>query len=98
MKEQFNVTLYLNDGNGKSVSYKGTAEFGKKEGDYGNGYWMFISMETEPFGGQAYDIRYDTDFRSDRMIAYLTTFFSSRFTGENGSWKMIGIRIHEAEF
>ena len=98
MNEQFNITLYLNDGDGKAETFKGTAEFAKKKDDYGNGYHMFIKMATEPWGGQSYDIRYDTDFHSNRMIEYLTGFFSNRFTGENGSWKMVGIRVHEAEF
>lgn len=98
MENFYNIILYLNNGDGKTEAIKGTVEFDHDPEQYGNGYGMFIKAPTELFGGQGYDIRYDTSFDPENKIAYLVTYFSNRFSGKGkGVWKLIGIRVHEAE-
>lgn len=97
MDQKFNLTYSVNDGKGKTETFKGTAEFSYNPDTYGNGYSMYISTSAEPFGGQAYDIRYDKRFHKNSMIAYLAEYFSDRYDGENGAWKLIGLRLYEAE-
>ena len=93
---RYNVTIYVNDGNGKTEIAKGAVEFQKKPGDYGNGYHMGVEGLDEPFHMGCYDIRYDKTFRADNALAYIVQFFSDKYCGD-GAWKLVGIRVHEAE-
>ena len=95
---QYNAKIYLNDGNGRTEVYNAKIEFVHDPNQYGNGYSMGIESKLEPFYRQGYDIRYDRDFNKDYPIEYIVTFYSRRFNGKNGAWKLIGIRVHEAEF
>lgn len=94
---KYNTTYHINDGNGKTQEVKGTVEFAKKENDYGNGYHMCVKSPVEPFGFTVYDIRYDTDFSPAEAISYIVSFFDRRFDGEDGAWKLLGIRVHEMD-
>lgn len=96
MENLFNITIHLCR-NGESLLYKGSVEFFKQDNDYGNGYGMYIKCQTEPFGSQSYDIRYDKDFDENNMLLYIVDFFAHRFSGKNGGWKLTGIRVYEAE-
>ena len=103
MKEQFNVTYYITgenrQGNGsETLVFKAKISFECNPKDYGNGYYMGIESKGEAFGFQAYDIRYDTEFSKDRMLEYIVRFYANRYNGKNGSYKLTGIRVHEAEF
>ena len=88
--------------NGKSLEIEANIEFCYDPEDYGNGYYMHVESKEEPFGGQLYDIRYDKDFNPDYLMEYIMAFYSRRFDGKptkyDVKWKLIGIRIHEAEF
>lgn len=97
MNEMFNVTLHVNDGEGTTEIIKATVEFSYNPDTYGNGYCMGVTSKAEPFGVQGYDIRYDKDFHKDAMIPYIVSFYANKYSGKNGSWKLIGIRVHEAE-
>lgn len=97
METKYNVTLYLNDGKGKTEVLKATVDFEHNPETYGNGFYMGIKAPFEAFGYQGYDIRYDREFDKEYPIPYIVRFFCNRFTGKNGSWKLIGIRVHEAE-
>lgn len=77
--------------------YEGSVEFYHTPNDYGNGYGMFIKMKTEPFGGQGYDVRYDKEFHKNDPISYIVKFFSRRYDGKDGAWKLLGIEVNETE-
>lgn len=94
---KYNVTLYLNDGKGTTGIYKAKVSFSYNPATYGNGYYMGIESVLEPFGIGSYDIRYDNAFHIGHEIPYIVQFYSNTYTGKNGSWKLIGIRVHEAE-
>ncbi len=98
MNEQYNITYHVNDGKGKTEVIKGTIKFSYDPEQYGNGYSMYIETPAEAWGGQGYDIRYDTTFHKTPRIAWIVNYFCNRYDGENGRWKLIGIRVHEAEF
>ena len=98
MEGQYNVTLYLNNNKGTTKVYNAKVSFSYNPDTYGNGYYMGIESDLEPFGFSSYDIRYDTEFNKEEKMVYIMQFFSNRFNGKNGAWKMIGIKIHEAEF
>lgn len=97
MEEMFKVTIMVNDGKGKSEAMKGTVSFVQNPNDYGNGYHMNVKMPDEPWGTQGYDIRYDDDFSEDDMISYIVRFYAQKYSGKKSAWKLIGIRVHEAE-
>lgn len=92
MNNQYNITLTINNGDGKTKTLKERAEFACNPNDYGNGYHMYLET---PSGGQGYDLRYESTFNHENIIAWLANFFAEMYSG---SWKLIGIRIHEAEF
>lgn len=94
MSNKYNVTLWFTI-DGEGWVEKGTVEFRCDPEQYGNGYSMGISGLGEPFGFQAYDLRYDNDFHEDNKISYITKFFTDRKYRECVA--LIGIRVHEAE-
>lgn len=95
---KYNVTYHLNDGEGKTEIFKSVVSFYKHPNQYGNGYGMHIKSSAEPFGASVIDIRYDKTFNPLFPIPYIVQHYASRFTGYDGSWKLIGIRVHEAEY
>lgn len=97
METRYNVNYTINSGDGRTMSFKVIVEFAHVENTYGNGYHMCIEGESEPFGFTSYDIRYDSSFDIEDAIPYIAQVFSNRYTGKDGSWKLIGIRVHEAE-
>lgn len=97
MAKNYNVHYFLDSGDGATHEYHVVVEFACQENDYGNGYHMCVRGDNEPFGFTVYDIRYDTDFDKDNKIPYIVQLFAYRYTGEDGSWKLIGISVHEAE-
>lgn len=70
-------------------------EFYEQPGTYGNGYGMYVQGDGEPFGGQAYDIRYDKRFRNDRKADFIKQFYCDRFDGKGTVWKLDRITITE---
>lgn len=99
MKKVYNVTVMLKDAEGNKHNCVGTIEFAKtKENDYGNGYHMAVKIpDLEAFGMGVYDIRYDSKFRSENMIGYMTEHYTERFDGTNSKWRFVGISAEEAE-
>ena len=104
MSNQYSVTFQItgkdyNTGEENSkLVVDAKVEFYHHPNDYGNGYGMLIKSSVEPFGYQGYDIRYDTEFRESEMLSYIVRFFSNRYNGKNGAWKLIGITVLETEF
>lgn len=94
---KYNVKVFVNDGKGETEILKGTVEFDHNPDQYGNGYSMGIRGLGEAFGLQGYDIRYDREFNPANMIGYIVRFYTNRYTGKDGWWKLIGIRVHEAD-
>jgi len=97
----FSATIHIAKQSGdtaKALTFENRISFSYDPDTYGNGFYMYVKGKNEPFGGQAYDIRYDKEFRHDFPIAYILSFYASRYNGKNGAWKMTGIRVHEADF
>lgn len=94
----FNVTYHVGNNDGQSATFKGRIGFSRDPNTYGNGYSMYVESPAEAFGGQAYDIRYDKRFNKNRLKSYVTAFMEDRYDGKDGRWKLIGIRVWEAEF
>lgn len=94
---RFNVKVFVNSNDGESYSFDSKIEFGCNPEDYGNGYHMYVQSSEEPFHGQGYDIRYNKDFHKDEKLLFIVQFYSDRYSGKNGWWKLVGIRVHEAE-
>lgn len=95
--KKFNVVLFIANDNGESAKYNASIEFSHNPDDYGNGCHMGVRSNTEPFGFQAYDIRYNADFSKENPIPFIVQFYSDRFNGRNGAWTLTGITIQEAE-
>lgn len=82
----------------RSLDFKVKVSFSCDPDDYGNGYYMYIEGENEPFGGQGYDIRYDRRFNHSKKISYIARYFEERYDGQDGAWTLLGIKISEADF
>ena len=57
---------------------------------YGNGYYLHIvgdGME------KSYDLRYNTDFRSNRKISFITQWAENYWNGENGAYILKSISV-----
>ena len=93
---QFTAKVFLKSDEGESREYDAKIDFVRDPKQYGNGYTMGVESKLEPFGRQGYDIRYDRDFNSEYPIEYIVAFFSRRFNGKNGAWKLTGIHVNEA--
>ena len=97
MENQFKVTYHIGNDEGKSMVFNSVVEFSHDPDTYGNGWYMGIEGKDESFGFGTYDIRYDTNFRRDQMLLYIAQFYAYRYTGKNGSYKLMGIKISESE-
>ena len=63
---------------------------------YGNGYYMDIESDSPiKYGGEYIDLRYDIDFTLDVTLEYITKWVNQRWTGNKGSYKVVGISILE---
>ena len=82
----------------RSLEFKVKVSFSCDPDDYGNGYYMAIEGENEPWGCGCYDIRYDGSFNRNKKISYIAKFFESRYDGQNGAWTLLAIKIAEADF
>ena len=84
---------------GEPDIYEGSAEIEFEELDrsssnyYGNGHYMGIKDKNEPFGHQGYDIRYDKRFNENDPIGYIVKFYTDRYDGRSGSWKLQSITV-----
>lgn len=100
-KEQYNATVHVAK-NGESVVFKAQISFSYDPDGYGNGYSMGVRSSEEAFGFQGYDLRYNKDFDPDYLIEFIVMFYSRRYDGNptqyDTKWKLMGIRVHEAEF
>ena len=104
MCEQYKVSYHIagrkyNDPEGAMTTliFSVKVSFHYNPDDYGNGYYMNIEGENEPFGNSYIDIRYDRDFHRAKKISYIASYFENRYDGKNGAWKLLGINIHEDE-
>lgn len=69
----------------KTLQYD--AWFSTNPGDYGNRTYLSIGDDLY------YDLRYQEDYNPKKEILYLTKWASERWTGENGSRKLICIQV-----
>ena len=95
MGEKYRFKYHVTRG-GEAFDIEGSIEFSYNPDTYGNGHYMFIESKDEPFGGQAYDIRYDKRFRKDNKLLYIVEYLSDRFDGEDGRCKLRGVSVYEA--
>ena len=78
---------------GAKRQYYAQIEFFKHANDYGNGYGMYVKSDVEPFGGTAYDLRYNAGFNPDMPISFIVKFFEKRFSVKNGTLKLADIYV-----
>ncbi len=81
----------------RKLTFKVEIEFSYDPDDYGNGYYMDVEGENEPWGFSGYDIRYDTKFNPEKKISYIARFFEETNNGQNGAWILLGIAIEKKE-
>lgn len=95
--EKFSVELNL-EREGHAYRYESIVMFSYDPNTYGNSYYMYVKSSVEPFGGQSYDIRYDSKFHSDNLMKYVIDFYLDRFDGLEGRCKINSIKVTEKEF
>lgn len=80
---------------GKTAEMKLNASFHKRDGDYGNGYWLSIWNESGSID-KYYDLRYESGFQIVGAKKYLEEWANRYWSGDNGSWKATAITITES--
>ena len=93
---KFNITFTIS-GDGQTKAHTGQIKFGEVPGQYGNKTYMVIKSDWCNLpAGEQYDLRYDTDYDPQYPMEYITMFYSRRFSGKDGAWKLTGISIEQA--
>lgn len=93
---KFNIT-FTASGDGQTETYTGQVTFTEVPEQYGNRTYMNIKSNMIDWPrGENYDLRYDTDYDPQYPMEYITMFYSRRFSGKDGAWKLTGISIEQA--
>lgn len=88
---RYNYTLTIETKSGKTITYNPEVEFSHNDDDYGNGFYMVV--ENCGFDVLNYfDVRYDTRLDPKKLNEYFPLFARDKWTGENGSAKLIDIK------
>ena len=93
----FRVVVIIEDpkteaGKNSELMFRMTASFAHDPEQYGNGYSVKIVNESEHYENY-YDLRYDTEFNPKHAMAWLTSWASTYWNGENGAYRLKGIKI-----
>lgn len=100
LNEKYNVNVQVKRGD-ETYAFDAKISFSYDSETYGNGHHMFVESKEEAFGGQGYDIRYDTDFDEEFLIEYIVAFYSRRYDGKkmqyDTKWKLTGISVTLAD-
>lgn len=67
-----------------------TATFYYDPEQYGNKHFVSIRSQDSEWN---YDIRYDTDFRSDNKAGWLENWAKNYWSGEQGAWSILHLEI-----
>lgn len=70
----------------------------KSNSGYGNDTYMLIKSRDGGSFEQYIDIRYDKDFHKDKPEVYIVNWVYSYWTGDNGSWNVVGCSIKASGF
>lgn len=79
----------------KRKEFKLMAHLVKSDSGYGNDTYLVIKSRDDSTFEQCMDIRYDTNFRRDKAEVYIVNWVYSYWTGENGSWNVVGCSIRD---
>ena len=93
-KYKLNLTLESPDCERK-VKQKHEVFLSKDTDTYGNGCHLAL-RNTETGVTNYYDVRYEAWFHTDNIIQSIVTFAFMTWSGENGSWHIIDIRVGKA--
>lgn len=86
---KYNYTLTL-ERDGETMKFNPEVEFSVDENNYGNGHYMVV--ENCGFGFlNVFDCRYDTRLDPKNLNEYFPIFARDKWTGENGSAKLVKI-------
>lgn len=80
---------------GKKAEMVLWASFHKREGDYGNGYWLSIWNASGSID-KYYDLRYESGFEIIGAEKYLIEWAKRYWSGDNGSWKATQVTVSAA--
>ncbi len=86
---KYNYTLTL-ERDGEQKTYNPEVRFSEDKEDYGNGFYMVV----DNCGFDVlnlFDCRYDTRLNPKKLNEYFPIFARDKWTGENGSAKLIHI-------
>lgn len=86
---KYNYTLTL-ERDGEKINYNPEVEFSYNEDDYGNGCYMVVENCGFDFLN-LFDCRYDRRLDRKKLNEYFPIFARDKWTGENGSAKLIHI-------
>lgn len=88
---KYNYSLEIETRDGRVIAYNPEVEFHVEENGYGNGHYMLVNK----CGFEAlnlFDCRYDTRLDPKKLNEYFPIFARDKWTGENGSAKLIEIK------
>ena len=97
MKYIMNVVVQ-NPRNKETESYNLDCTFCFDKNGYGNKYYLMIDCTNHrEIGFPNYDLRYDETFDSEHKVEFLTRWAEDYWSGKNGAWEVIDIRIRAKE-
>lgn len=83
--------------NAEKITLEFECRFNKVEGQYGNKTYLKVKGVNGTMFDRLYDIRYDTEYRSDEQEKYLVKWANRYWSGKNGAFKLVDISIEEVE-
>ena len=85
----YNYKLTL-ERDGETMTFNPEVEFSHDENTYGNGFYMVVdNCGMDPFN--SFDCRYDKRLDPEKLNEYFPVFARDKWTGENGSAKLVEI-------
>lgn len=87
MKHNYTLTL---ERDGEKMVFNPEVIFSKEDNTYGNGFYMQVNNCGFDFLN-VFDCRYDTRLDTKNLNEYFPIFARDKWTGENGSAKLIEI-------
>lgn len=90
---KYNVGVVIRNGEYEEKQLLYTASFLYNSELRGKRTYLSIEPEDPDHADYSYDLRFDEDYDHDLQMTFLTLWAENHWTGENGSWKLIGITI-----
>lgn len=92
---EYTVSVEIRSQSGETRTLEYEASFYYDEGLRGKKTYLDISpVNSIGTADYYFDLRFEPDYDRDRKICFLATWADYNWTGDRGSWKLVGCNIH----